>query len=41
MVTFRLGTSLSVPGGNVRVALELTAPSGFSFPEAMATMAKV
>lgn len=33
MVTFRLGSSLLVPAA-VHVALELTAPSGFSFPEA-------
>ena len=34
MVTFRLGTSLLVPP-NVKVALELSAPSGFHFQEAL------
>lgn len=36
MVTFRLGTSLLVPP-NVKVALELAAPSGFHFQEALGT----
>lgn len=39
MVTFRLGTSLLVPP-NVKVALELAAPSGFHFQEEISCCCK-